>query len=236
LVLSFVNTHPVAGLQESSVQALPSLQTSAGPPTQAPPLHASGVVHAFPSLQDAVLFTWTQPVPGLQESSVQPLLSLQLGAGPPTQAPPAHVSPVVHALPSLQGAVLLVKTHPVVVLQLSFVHTLLSLQTRAGPATHAPPLQVSGVVHALPSLHGAVLLTCTQPVAGLQESSVQPLLSLQLSAGPPTHAPPLQASAVVHAFPSLHGAVLFTWRQPVAGSQESSVHGFPSSQLAAHES
>jgi hypothetical protein len=42
-------------------------------------------------------------------------------------------------------------------LQLSVVQTLLSLQTRAGPLTHVPPEQVSGVVQAFPSSHDAVL-------------------------------------------------------------------------------
>ena len=68
----------------------------------------SAVVHALPSLQDAVLFALTQPVEVLHESFVQTLLSLQLGAGPPTQVPPAHVSAVVQAFPSLHEAVLFV--------------------------------------------------------------------------------------------------------------------------------
>jgi hypothetical protein len=42
-------------------------------------------------------------------------------------------------------------------LQVSVVQTLPSLQTRAGPATHVPPEQVSGVVQALPSSHDSVL-------------------------------------------------------------------------------
>jgi len=42
-------------------------------------------------------------------------------------------------------------------LQLSVVQMLPSLQTTAVPAWQVPPLQVSPVVQALPSLHGAVL-------------------------------------------------------------------------------
>jgi len=57
---------------------------------------------------------------------------------------------------------------------------------------------VSLPVQRMPSSHGAVLLECTQPVAGLQLSSVQTLPSLQFSAGPPTQAPFAQASLVVH--------------------------------------
>ena len=79
--------------------------------------------------------------------------------------PPPQTSPVVHAFPSLHAIVLFVKTHPVAVLQLSAVHTLLSLQTVAAPGWHVPPPQVSPVVHALPSLHAIVLFVKTQPVA-----------------------------------------------------------------------
>jgi hypothetical protein len=45
----FVKTHPVAGAHVSVVQALPSLQTTGGPP-QVPPVQLSPLVHAFPSL------------------------------------------------------------------------------------------------------------------------------------------------------------------------------------------
>jgi hypothetical protein len=45
----FVCTQPVAGSHESSVQTVPSLQLSGGPPTQLPPLQVSFVVQAFPS-------------------------------------------------------------------------------------------------------------------------------------------------------------------------------------------
>ena len=103
--LAGVFTQPVAGLQESVVQTVPSLQLRGGPPMHWPPEHVSAVVQALPSSHVEVLFVFTQPVAGLQVSVVQTLPSLQLGAGPPTQTPPAHVSGVVQALPSLQGAV-----------------------------------------------------------------------------------------------------------------------------------
>jgi hypothetical protein len=48
-------THPVAGLQESVVQGLASLQSAEAPPTHVPPEQASPVVQALPSSQDAVL-------------------------------------------------------------------------------------------------------------------------------------------------------------------------------------
>jgi hypothetical protein len=78
-----------------------------------------------------------------------------------------------------------------------------------------------------------VLLACTQPVAGLQLSFVHGLLSLQFGDEPPLQVPPLHTSMEVHAFPSLHGATLFVCKQPVAGSQLSSVQELPSVQRAA---
>ena len=119
-------------------------------------------------------------------------------------------------------------------MHVSVVQTLLSLQTTAVPGWQLPPEQTSPAVHALPSLHGAVLLVWTQPVAGSQLSSVHGLPSLQFSEPVPGwQIPPEQTSPVVHAFPSLHDAALFVWTQPVAGAQESSVQGLPSSQLGA---
>src|SRR5204862_167524 len=146
----------------------------------------SFVVQASPSLHGAVLFVWTQPVAGLQLSVVHTFPSSQLGAGPPTRAQARRVGFVVQASPSLHGAVLFVWTQPVAGLQLSVVHTFPSSQFVAGPPTHVPPLHVSFVVQASPSLHGAVLFVWTQPVAGLQLSVVHTFPSSQLGAGPPT--------------------------------------------------
>ena len=92
---------------------------------------------------------------------------------------------------------------------------------------HAPATQLSLVVQALPSLQATALFTCTQPVAGSQESSVQTLPSSQFGGGPPTHTPAEQASPVVHALPSLHGAVFGTKTQTPPW-HESSVQGLPS--------
>jgi hypothetical protein len=150
-------TQPVAGSHESSVQALPSSQLGAAPPTQAPPEHVSPVVQAFPSSQVAALSVWTQPVAGLQESSVQALASSQSVAPPPTQLPAAQASPVVQGFPSSHDAVLFVWTQPVAGLHESSVQTLPSLQLGAGPLTHAPPMQTSPTVHKLPSSQAAVL-------------------------------------------------------------------------------
>jgi hypothetical protein len=98
---------PVAMLQESSVHSLLSSQLR-GEPTQVPAEQWSLSVQPLPSLQVAVLFVFTQPVALLHESLVQIFPSLQLSGAPAWQVPPEHESPVVHALPSLQGALLFV--------------------------------------------------------------------------------------------------------------------------------
>ena len=72
-----------------------------------------------------------------------------------------------------------------------------------------PPLHVSPVVQTLPSLQGAVLLTCWQPPIGSHESFVHGFPSSQLTAVPGWHVPPPQTSPFVQTLPSLHGAVLF---------------------------
>jgi hypothetical protein len=65
---------------------------------------------------------------------------------------------MLHALPSLHGAVLLLWLHlPLVASQLSLVHGLLSSQLAAVPGKHWPPLHTSPKVQALPSSHIAVL-------------------------------------------------------------------------------
>ena len=151
------------------------------------------------------MLVWAQPVAELQVSSVHTFPSSQLSAGPPAHTPPLHASFVVQALPSSQLS--------------------------AGPPTQPPLLQVSLVVQAFPSLQGAVLALWTQPVLGLQVSSVQTLPSSQLGARPPTHTPPPHRSLRVQEFPSSHEAVLFVWTHPVVGLQLSSVQGLPSLQF-----
>src|SRR3989442_1511122 len=172
----------------------------------------------------------TSPVRG---SMKPPPVTLQAAVVTPVHCPPEQASVVVQALRSGQGGVLLVWAQPVAGLQLSVVQTSPSLQWGGGPPTPVPPLQVSFVVQALPSLHGAVLFVWTQPVAGLQLSVVQTFPSSQFGAGPPTHVPPLQVSFVVHGLPSLHGAVLFVWTQPAARLQLSVEQTLPSSHFAA---
>ena len=178
-----------------------SLQFGAAPPTHAPPAQTSPVVQALPSLHAAVLFAWAQPVAGTHESFVHGLLSLQFVAPPPTQAPAAHVSPVVQALPSLHGAVLFVWTHPETALQESSVHPLPSLQFGAAPGTQVPALHVSPTVHALPSLHATAFKLTHAPVLShwTQSFGLPPPQAL-LQHTPSTHVRPPEHIAVrVHA-------------------------------------
>jgi hypothetical protein len=126
----------------------------------------------------------TQPVPGTHASEVHGLLSLHVTGPPAAQAPPLHVSPVVQAFPSSQGAALLLWKHPVTGLHRSSVQT-------------------------FPSLHvTAVVSVNTQPTAGTQVFAVQTLLSSQIGGGPPLQVPPPHVSPVVQKFPSSQVAVL----------------------------
>ena len=99
-------------------------------------------------------------------------------AGPGMHVPEPQTSLLVHAFPSLQGAVLLVYVHPLTGLQKSFVQTLLS--------EHAPLSPV-----------------WTQPVPGLQVSTVQGMPSSHVGGGPPTHVDPLHESPAVQGLPSV---------------------------------
>jgi hypothetical protein len=173
---------------------------------------------------------WVHPVAGLHASVVQGLLSLQDSAGPPTQLPAWQVSDVVQALPSLHapGAAALIQ--PVAGLQESAVQTLLSSHTTAEAAVQTPFWHVSPAVQALPSVHGPGVGGLAQPLAGLHVSAVHTLPSLQLGAAPPTQVPAAHVSLRVQALPSLHGPGVGANTQPVAGAQESAVHGLPSAQ------
>jgi hypothetical protein len=102
------NTHPVFGSHESVVHTFLSAQSTRVGPEHTPWLHRSPVVQALPSSQVAVLFVWMQPFPGSQESSVHTFLSSHDRVPVPLQAPAAHASPVVQALPSSHFAVLFV--------------------------------------------------------------------------------------------------------------------------------
>lgn len=93
------NTHvPVAGLQESFVQGLPSLQTATAPGLQAPVAQMSPTVQALPSVHGEVLLLCWQPNVALQESFVHALLSSQFRLAPALQVPAPHTSGDVHTL------------------------------------------------------------------------------------------------------------------------------------------
>jgi hypothetical protein len=82
-------TQPTAGSQVSTpLQTLLSLHCS-GIPVHVPLVQTSPVVHAEPSLHavPSAAGVWTQPVPGLQLSSVQELPSSQVSPAPATHVP-----------------------------------------------------------------------------------------------------------------------------------------------------
>src|SRR5436309_262591 len=83
-------------------------------------------------------------------------MMLQVGKviGAPIHVPLLHVSLTVQPFPSLHGTVLFVCVHvPVAGTQLSFVHTLLSLQFFGAPDLQLPFWQMSPMVHSFPSVH-----------------------------------------------------------------------------------
>ena len=229
---------PVAGLHlPASWHWSGGAHTTGVPGAHVPPSQASLIVHASPS-SHALPFGLGGfehlPVAGSQvPASWHWSCAVQTTGFAPVQVPAWQVSLRVHALSSSQPAVFDAWTQPVTAVQESSVHGLPSSQFGGGPPTHLPPAHVSPVVQAFPSSHRAAFGLFTQPVVGLQTSSVQAFPSSQLGASPPTHRPPVQVSAVVHAFPSSQGAVFGLLTQSLAGSQESSVHGLPSSQLRA---
>ncbi len=227
---------PVAKLQLSLVHGLPSLQLTTAPYRQLPPPQWSPVVQALPSLHGALLGVCAQPLALTQESSVHGLLSSQFSAPLPTQTPAKHASLGVHRLPSEQPAPL--RIAPLCVqlpspgLQLSAVQGLPSSQLTSAVGTHWPPVQWSPAVQPLPSVQVAVLASCAQPLVGVQVPVVQALPSSQFSAPLAVQLPAWQLSPVVQRLPSSQTApfAAATCLQPAEVSQESTVHGRPSSQ------
>jgi hypothetical protein len=102
-----------------------------------------------------VFWVLAQPLVGLHESVVQGLLSLQVATAPGIHALLPQTSPTVHAFPSVHGAVFGVLRQPLPSAHESVVQGLLSLQDRGAWPTHAPLVQVSPTVQALPSLHAS---------------------------------------------------------------------------------
>ena len=162
---------------------------------------------------------------GLPSSQTRPL--------PAWQLPPTQPSPLVQALPSLQGWLLELNWQPCLGSQVSVVQGLASSQLVAEPGRHWLWAQLSPAVQALPSLHGAVLAKLKHPLTKSQESSVHGLLSEHCSGLPGWQLPAWQASPAVQALLSLQLAVLGVYLQPAAGSQVSLVQGLLSSQTTA---
>jgi hypothetical protein len=186
---------PVAGLQASAVQALPSSQPTTVPP-HAPPAHWSPVVHGLPSLHDVPSGTcvWTQLVPEPQLSAVQGLPSSQpVPEPPPVHTPAAHWSPVVHGLPSSHGVPSATATcrHPADGSQVPAVHGFASSHAAGVPA-QTPPVQTSPTVQSWPSVQAV-------PSARAAQAAVQ-------------HAPPSHCSAG-SATPSPHAGSVQSVRQ-----------------------
>lgn len=227
------NAQPLAGLQASLVHKLLSEHAMAAPGTHTPPAQASPLVQTLPSVHAPVELAKTQPRVASHVSAVHGLLSLQVAAGPPWQAPALQASPWVQALPSLHPIALNAFTQPPALLQESVVQRLPSSQSLLGPGTQLPPVQASPTVHALPSVQATVLLLEVQPLRGSHVSTVQGLPSLQVTAVPGWQEPVAHTSPVVHALPSEHASELKPFTQPPAGLQESVVQGLLSSQLMA---
>jgi len=204
---------PFAGLQESAVHEFASSQFLAVP-LQVLPWHLSSTVQRSLSLQGSVqtlevpsipkvifeppIGVWMQPWIGSQESEVEGFPSSQLNAVVPGwQAPPEHVSPTVHALPSLHGSALLANTQPEAGSHESVVHGFPLSQPIVGPGMHLPDWHASPSVHALPSSHEVPSAMFSSPhVPSLQTGSVQA-------------SPPGQSASV-----SQHPAIGVPWHWP----------------------
>ena len=162
----------------------------------------------------AQVLTVQMPLPAVSHVTIVAALTLQLYGS----ADVSHSSVPLHRLSSSCAAQSLFCVQP----------------QELAPLVHAPAAQTSPTVQPLPSSQALVLLTCVQPLSGLQASLVQTLPSSQNTAtttAVPLHAPPAHASLVVQALPSLQDRALLLWAQPVAGEQESLVQMLLSSQL-----
>jgi hypothetical protein len=186
---------PVTGSQLSVVQTLPSLQLRAVPAVHTPPWQVSAPLQTLASAQEVPFSRggFAQPDTGSQLSFVQGFESLQLMGGPAIQTLLWQVSAPLQTLPSLQAVPFgtPVYAHPVVGLQASLVHGLLSLQTSGVPAVQTPDWHVSLPLQRLPSAQAVPLVTgvVVHPVDGLQPSTVHTLPSLQTSGGPAAQTP-----------------------------------------------
>ncbi len=187
LLATLVCRQPLTLSQLSVVQLLLSSQLMTAPLLHRPVLQVSPEVQALPSSQEppSARAACMQPLTLSQLSVVHALASLQFKAPPGLHNPPAQVSPVVQALPSLHAAVLLLWVQPSLASQASFVHGLLSSQLTTDPL-QVPVVQTSLAVQAVPSSQPVPSLTLlwVQPAMLSQASVVQAFPSLQLAALP----------------------------------------------------
>ena len=233
-------THPATESHPSETHGSAAFasHTRGGPPLHVPPLHVSAVVQASPSSHDAVVREVVHPAAESHPSETHgsAAFASHTRGGPPLHVPPLHVSAVVQASPSSHDAVVREVTHPAAESHPSETHgsAAFASHTRGGPPLHVPPLHVSAVVQASPSLHDEVVREVTHPAAESHPSETHgsAAFALHTRGGPPLHVPPLHVSAVVQASPSLHDAVVWDVTHPATESHPSETHG--SAAFASH--
>ena len=145
---------PVIALQLSVVQGFLSSHGIWAPAVHTPTTQLSPPVHTLlsalqPLPSNGALAKTQAPVAVSQLSAVQAEPSSHTVAVPGKQAPPPQMSPMVQALPSLQGSTLFVEKQPVTALQPSVVQGFLSSQGIWPPAVHTPATQLSPPVQTL---------------------------------------------------------------------------------------
>lgn len=152
----------------------PVVPASPGAPASSLPVPASLLVAPASPVAEHLLCM--QPTAGSQLSVVQVLPSSQSSGVPPPHLPSVHVWPCKHLLPVSHFAVSASFSFwhlPVATSQPSLVHGFMSLQFGPLVGMHTPAAQWSPVEQSLPSLQVLESLSlCSQPVAGLHESSV----------------------------------------------------------------
>ena len=139
------------------------------------------------------------------------------------QAPPVQMSPPEHTLPSLHGcpSSSSISQAPVAVTQPAFAHW-------ESPVV-SQTMIVSGSIWQLASMHRS----CPLQRSSSSKARQSACWVHGHSTAAPAQAKSRHASPSVHGSPSSHGALLAVTTQPEAGSQASSEHGLPSSQVTA---
>jgi len=179
---------PVVGEQVPAVwHWSEAVQTTGLLPVQTPLWQVSVCVQALPSLQVLPLaFAGLEHVPVVGEhvpATWHWSEAVQTTGLLPVHVPFWHVSVCVQAFPSLHVAPFAFagfEQRPVAGLHVPATwHWSEAAQLTGLLPVHVPFWHVSVCVHALPSLHGAVLFTCWQPAAGSQLSLVQGFWSSQ---------------------------------------------------------